>query len=106
MLMLCNKCNEHSDVRLKKGTLVAFCTNCQEEPTLTSFALQAMKSNGDFLEEKDHGFSFMCESCSEKKKGVIDRPTGKVVCTACDGVLKVTPHMVSAMKSLNIFREG
>ena len=106
MLMLCSECNEHADVRLVKGTTTPRCTNCQASPSLTSFTIQAMKSNRDYVEDKPQGFTFMCNGCGEHRSGIVDRPTGKVVCTACDAPLKVTPFMVSTMKDLNLYREG
>lgn len=104
--MLCSECNEHADVRLVKGTDTPMCTNCQSTPSVTKFAIQAMKSNKDWLDEKPQGFTFLCEPCGEHKRGIVDRPTGKVVCTACNAPLKVTPFMVSTMKDLNLYREG
>lgn len=106
MFMLCSECNDRTDVHLVKGTDTPRCTSCQGSPSVTKFTIQAMKSNKDFMEDKAQGFSFMCESCGEHKSGLVDRPSGKVVCTACNTPLKVTPFMVSTMKNLKLYRKG
>jgi len=114
MLVLCSECNQQAEakLRIKKdadGKVVSevpVCMNCKEIITkISPFALQAMKSTRDFMEDKKESFAFMCNKCQERRPGLVTRDGKKVVCSKCGAEIIVAPFMRLTLKNLGKFVE-
>jgi hypothetical protein len=104
MLILCDKCNQTTDAKLDKATEVPLCSDCGEViEKITPFAVNAMKSNREFVDKGKQSFSFPCQTCSERRQGLVAQDGNSVVCTGCGEDLGVSPFMRQTMKRLGLF---
>ena len=114
MLVLCSECNQQAEVklRIKKDadgkvlSEVPVCMNCGEIVTkISPFALQAMKTNRDIVEDKKEGFAFPCKKCEERCQGLVTRDGKQVVCSKCGSPIEVSPFMRLTLKNLGKFAD-
>lgn len=106
MLILCDKCNQTADSKLRKDTDEVYCGNCgQRIETITKFIVEAMRNNKDYVEEQKQSFTFPCKACGERKSALVTLDGKQVVCADCEGEINVSPFMRLTMKNLGLFVE-
>lgn len=86
MLVRCNlncKKNVTTDASLDIDTNEAICNLCGETlDNVTSYAKQAMKSNGDIIKKKQgQAFTFNCETCNQNMQVISEG--GELVGAVC-----------------------
>lgn len=106
MLILCDKCNQMNDAKLRKDTDEVYCGNCgQQIEAVTKFTVNAMRNNRDYIEEQKQSFSFPCKACGERKNALVTLDGKQVVCTDCGEEINVSPFMRLTMKNLGLYVE-
>lgn len=101
MLLHCNHCNTTAEIKLDRKTENPTCLTCNKEVTgLSSFIINTMKSQKDFLEKKLEAFSFHCDNCKEVHGGTLSNNKQYVACTVCGKKMNVSAHMFNTMKTI------
>lgn len=104
MLVLCDKCNQTTDAKLDKTIELPVCSDCGEViEQITKFAVNAMKTNREYIDKGKQSFSFPCQTCNERRQGLVTQDGLEVVCTGCGNVLGVSPFMRQTMKQLGLY---
>lgn len=104
MLVLCDKCNQTTDAKIDKTSELPLCSDCGEViEKITPFAINAMKSNREYVDKGKQSFAFPCHKCNERRQGLVAQDGESVVCTGCGEALNVSPFMRQTMKGLGLF---
>jgi ribosomal protein L34E len=107
MLILCDKCNQTTDAKINKKTGKPICADCGEViERITSFAINAMKNNREYVEDMKQSFAFPCQKCAERRQGLVSQAKNEVVCSVCGEPMKVSPFMRETMKDRNLFTKS
>lgn len=100
MLLFCPHCNTNQDLKIKKDTDEVICSECGNIVQVNDFTRKALRNNRDYYIEQSQLSSFFCNVCQKKVIGKYDKKKNKLMCEICNNELKVTAHMLAAMKMI------